>query len=157
MRHLTVNYCIIKTIVLLSLQHQHALRQQQQQQQAQAQAQAQQQQQQNEPEPSTSGLLNELANKDIGSVSDKELEDLISQQDIGSFAESLLKQIQADGGDSLDIPAEGAGETPPHSSEDDVNTLKVSTLDIPTKLETVKSNVPVKLSVNIGKVQLLLH
>ena len=74
-------------------QHQHALRQQQQQQQQQAQA---QQQQQSEPEPSTStsGLLNELANKDIGSVSDKELEDLISQQDIGSFAESLLKQVR---------------------------------------------------------------
>ena len=138
-------------------QHQHALRQQQQQQQQQQQAQAQQQQQQQQsqdPEPSTSagavaGLLNDLVNKDIGSVSDKELEDLISQQDIGSFAESLLKQIQADGGDTLDIQAEGAGETPPHSSEDEVK-FKVSTLDIPTQLETVKSSVPVKLSVNIG-------
>ena len=45
---------------------------------------------------------------------------------------------------------EGAGETPPHSSEDDAIKIKVRTLDIPVKLETVKSNVPIKLSVNIG-------
>ena len=47
------------------------------------------------------------------------------------------------------MPPEGAGETPPHTSED-MKDFKVSTLDIPTKLETVKSNVPVKLSVNIN-------
>ena len=40
-----------------------------------------------------------MANKDIGAVSDKELEDLLSQQDLGSFAESLLKQIQGEVGD----------------------------------------------------------
>ena len=61
----------------------------------QAQQQMQQQQQQNDE----ASLLSELANKDIGAVSDKELEDLLSQQDLGSFAESLLKQIQADVGD----------------------------------------------------------
>ena len=47
------------------------------------------------------------------------------------------------------VKPEGAGETPPHSSEDEAVT-KVRTLDIPIKLETVRSNVPVKLSVNIG-------
>merc|ERR1712223_155386 len=135
-------------------QHQHALRQQQQQQQQQqAQAQQQQQQQQSQdPEPSTSagavaGLLNDLVNKDIGSVSDKELEDLISQQDIGSFAESLLKQIQADaGGDSMEL---GSDDVKQESKEDDDNSdnkmqidkankskkelqsLKISSLDIP--------------------------
>jgi hypothetical protein len=73
---------------------------------------------------------------------------------LSSFAESLLKQIQADVGD-IDMGAgdpvkpEGAGETPPHSSEDEAIT-KVRTLDIPIKLETVRSNVPVKYGVNIG-------
>ena len=97
-------------------------------------------------------LLNELENKDLGTVSDKELEDLIAQQDIGSFAESLLKQIQSDSGeafDMVDMKPEGAGETPPHSS-DEQRGPKVSTMDIPTKLESVKSNIPVKLSVNIN-------
>ena len=70
-------------------QHQQAARQQQQRQQFEQQQQQQQQQQVND-------LLSDLQNKDLGSVSDKELEDLISQQDIGSFAESLLKQIQVD-------------------------------------------------------------
>jgi hypothetical protein len=65
-------------------QHQQAARQQQQRQQFEQQQAAQQ----------VSDLLSDLQNKDLGSVSDKELEDLISQQDIGSFAESLLKQIQ---------------------------------------------------------------
>ena len=69
-------------------QHQQAARQQQQRQQFEQQQQQQQQQQQ------VTDLLSDLQNKDLGSVSDKELEDLISQQDIGSFAESLLKQIQ---------------------------------------------------------------
>ena len=45
------------------------------------------------------------------------------------------------------VKPEGAGETPPHSSEDEALT-KVRTLDIPTKLETVRSNMPVKLSVS---------
>ena len=57
--------------------------------------QQQQQQQQNDE----ASLLSELANKDIGDVSDKDLQDLLSEQDLGSFAESLLKQIQADVGD----------------------------------------------------------
>jgi hypothetical protein len=68
----------------LMQQHQQAARQQQQRQQFEQQQAAQQ----------VSDLLSDLQNKDLGSVSDKELEDLISQQDIGSFAESLLKQIQ---------------------------------------------------------------
>ena len=126
-------------------QHQQQQRQLQQQQQAQ-----QQQQQQQAEQQSANNLLNELENKDLGAVSDKELEDLIAQQDIGSFAESLLKQIQADSGEALDmndIKPEGAGETPPHSS-DDARIPKVSSLDIPTNLESVKSSVPVKLSVN---------
>lgn len=135
--------------VLNQLQHQFRLMQQHQHQQRQQQAQqAQQAQAAQQSESNT----DELASKDIGSVSDKELEDLIAQQDIGSFAESLLKQIQADvGGDINDISdIKGAGETPPHSSEDELQRPKVKTLDIPTKLETVKSNIPVKLSVNIG-------
>ena len=57
--------------------------------------QQQQQQQQNDE----ASLLSELANKDIGDVSDKDLQDLLSEQDLGSFAESLLKQIQGDMGD----------------------------------------------------------
>ena len=52
-------------------------------------------------------------------------------------------------GAMADQKPEGAGETPPHSSEDEAIT-KVRTLDIPTKLETVRSNVPVKLQINIG-------
>jgi hypothetical protein len=73
-------------------QHQQAARQQQQRQQYDALQQQQQQQQQQSQ--NVTDLLSDLQNKDLGSVSDKELEDLISQQDIGSFAESLLKQIQ---------------------------------------------------------------
>ena len=69
-------------------QHQQAARQRQQYDALQQQQQQQQQQQ------NVTDLLSDLQNKDLGSVSDKELEDLISQQDIGSFAESLLKQIQ---------------------------------------------------------------
>jgi histone demethylase len=74
----------------LMQQHQQAARQQQQRQQYEQQ----QQQQQQQATQNVSDLLSDLQNKDLGSVSDKELEDLISQQDIGSFAESLLKQIQ---------------------------------------------------------------
>ena len=156
--------------LLNQLQHRFRLMQQHQYQQRQQQAQqAQQAQQQAQAQPSTSGgsgsdaadgglssLLGDLAGKEIGSVSDKDLEDLISQQDIGSFAESLLKQIQADMGGSEglelnDLKPEVAGETPPHSSEDESREIaKISTLDIPTELEPVKSNFPVKLSVNIG-------
>ena len=55
----------------------------------------------------------------------------------------------SDMGAMADQKPEGAGETPPHSSEDEAIT-KVRTLDIPTKLETVRSNVPVKLQINIG-------
>ena len=103
--------------------------------------------------------MNELEKKDLDSVTEQDLVNLIAQQDIGSFAESLLKQIQADGGedamDMNDIKPEVAGETPPHSSGDQDRQEpeigpKISTLDIPTKLESVKSNVPVKLSVNIN-------
>ena len=57
------------------------------------------QQQQQQQQSDDANLLSELANKELGSVSDRELEDLLSQQDLGSFAESLLKQIQADVGD----------------------------------------------------------
>ena len=57
--------------------------------------QQQQQQQQNDE----ASLLSELANKDIGDVSDQDLQSLLSEQDLGSFAESLLKQIQGDMGD----------------------------------------------------------
>ncbi len=141
----------------LMQQHQHQQRQAQQAQAQQAQAQQHQQQQSNANQGQDLAsldanlILSELANKDIGSVSDKELEDLIAQQDIGSFAESLLKQIQADESlDNIEVKPEGAGETPPHSSEDEARPPKVSTLDIPTKLETVKSSIPAKLSVNIG-------
>ncbi|QQP38964.1 Uncharacterized protein FKW44_019694, partial [Caligus rogercresseyi] len=88
---------------------QHQMRQQQLRQQ---QNQQQQQQQQFALKPelphstaaSGGDLLSDLQNKDLGSVSDKELEALISQQDIGSFAENLLKQIQADGGGNEDTP-----------------------------------------------------
>ena len=66
--------------------------------------------------------MNELEKKDLDSVTEQDLVNLIAQQDIGSFAESLLKQIQADGGedamDMNDIKPEVAGETPPHSSGD---------------------------------------
>ena len=108
----------------------------------------QQQQQSNEAH-----LLNELEKKDLDTINEQELVDLISQQDIGSFAESLLKQIQADSGEAIDmndIKPEVAGETPPHSSGDQDSHQpaataasvgpKISTLDIPTKLESVKSN-----------------
>merc|ERR1719479_805204 len=82
-------------------QHQQQQRQQQQQQQ-----QANSQQQHTNGAPVTD-ILNDLQNKDLNSIGDKELEALISQQDIGSFAESLLKEIQADtGGDGLDLGAD---------------------------------------------------
>merc|ERR1712045_935089 len=83
-----------------------AMQQHQQQQRQLLHQQQQQQQQQNGAAP-VSDILNDLQNKDLNSIGDKELEALISQQDIGSFAESLLKEIQADtGGDGLDLGAE---------------------------------------------------
>jgi len=140
--------------LLHQLQHQFRMMQQHQHQQRQQQAQQQMQQQQQQQQNDEASLLSELANKDIGDVSDQDLQSLLSEQDLGSFAESLLKQIQGDMGDidmgaMADQKPEGAGETPPHSSEDEAIT-KVRTLDIPTKLETVRSNVPVKLQINIG-------
>jgi hypothetical protein len=48
--------------------------------------------------PAAAGVTAEL---DGLNVSDKELESLISQQDIGSFAESLLKQFQEQIGDTV--------------------------------------------------------
>ena len=68
------------------------------------------------------------------------------------FSKDFLHQtifLIPDMGAMADQKPEGAGETPPHSSEDEAIT-KVRTLDIPTKLETVRSNVPVKLQINIG-------
>ena len=59
----------------------------------------QQQQQQQQQQNDEAGILGELADKDIGAVSDKDLEALLSGEDLGSFAESLLKQIQGDMGD----------------------------------------------------------
>ena len=55
---------------------------------------------------STSAASGAASNTEIDglNVSDKELESLISQQDIGSFAESLLKQFQEQIGDSGDEP-----------------------------------------------------
>jgi hypothetical protein len=70
----------------------------------------------------------------------------------GYFLKYFLHQtifLISDMGAMADQKPEGAGETPPHSSEDEAIT-KVRTLDIPTKLETVRSNVPVKLQINIG-------
>ena len=95
--------------VLQQLQHQFRLMQQHQRQ---MQMQAQQQQQQvvgiprpvqpqqgqfQQPPTSSNNSNTEI---DGLNVSDKELESLISQQDIGSFAESLLKQFQEQIGDS---------------------------------------------------------
>eukprot|EP00095_Tigriopus_kingsejongensis_P008079 maker-scaffold1604_size34042-snap-gene-0.11 protein:Tk08079 transcript:maker-scaffold1604_size34042-snap-gene-0.11-mRNA-1 annotation:"lysine-specific demethylase 6a isoform x1" len=118
---------------------------------------------------SNADILSELENKDLGSVSDKELEALISQQDIGSFAESLLKQIQADGADHHDmdvdedngLPDSGLGLNGDNSSNvgdngkphagmsmmDDDGHLDtkeackfpITSMDIPTKLEVVRS------------------
>ena len=138
-------------------QHQ---RQQQQQaaalQQAQHQQQLQQQQQQQRNQQE-SDLLSELQNKDLSNVSDKDLEALISQQDFGSFAESLLKEMQADGVDSADnlmqedskegvVKQEAQDQQQRRRSED----TKVSTLDIPTEVETVKHCKRKTLKVNAG-------
>ena len=123
-------------------QHQQAQRQQQQQQQ---QAALQQQQaQQREPVD----LLNELQNKDLGSVSDKELEALITQQDIGSFAESLLKEMQADGGDASDVDDNKIEDSKDGIKQEPGEDVKVSSLDIPTQVETVKHCRPKTLRVN---------
>ena len=59
--------------------------------------------------PSSSSSNTEI---DGLNVSDKELESLISQQDIGSFAESLLKQFQEQIGDSVDEKQDSDGIKP---------------------------------------------
>uniref|UniRef100_A0A0K2U1I1 JmjC domain-containing protein n=2 Tax=Lepeophtheirus salmonis TaxID=72036 RepID=A0A0K2U1I1_LEPSM len=102
-------------------------------------------------------LLADLQNKDLGSVSDKELEALISQQDIGSFAENLLKQIQADGGNDdhhmdIEIKKEAKDEgdkkdsTEEKSSKDTVRTCSLE--DIPVELSVVYKKYK-KLELNI--------
>ena len=121
--------------ILNQLQAQFRYMQQQQAQQRQQQLQQQQQQLQQRQQQDQNDLLNELQNKDLGSVSDKELEALISQQDIGSFAESLLKEMQADGGDISDADKDAEPEEKPQVVEAG---MKVSSLDIPTEVETVK-------------------
>jgi len=91
-------------------------------------------------------------------VSDKELESLLSQQDIGSFAESLLKQFQEQIGDSPEtaasseekadskadaaaaILAEMTGAKDKKDSQEEAlreNEEKLGHMDIPTSLETV--------------------
>ena len=148
--------------LLQQLQHQFRLMQQHQQQ-MRLQAQQQQvvgiprpvqpqgqfsQQQQQAPQQSTSNTEIDGLN-----VSDKELESLLSQQDIGSFAESLLKQFQAQIGDSGDDKgdSEMKSESKPDpndllselaKSENLEDSLKhemmdLDHLDIPTTVEKV--------------------
>merc|ERR1719479_232131 len=129
-------------------QHQQQQRQQQQQQQ-----QANSQQQHTNGAPVTD-ILSDIQNKDLNSIGDKELEALISQQDIGSFAESLLKEIQADaGGESIDLGSEDvksedkddtnnsdtkAAVDKSSKTKQEIESLKISSLDIPTQVETIK-------------------
>jgi histone demethylase len=151
--------------VLQQLQHQFRLMQQHQQQ---MRLQAQQQQvvgmprpvqpqgqfqQQQQPQQAQQGAGNTNTEIDGLNVSDKELESLLSQQDIGSFAESLLKQFQAQIGDSDDKgDSDGIkSETKPDpndilseiaKSENLEDSLKhelmdLDHLDIPTTIEKV--------------------
>ena len=86
----------------LMQQHQQNMRMQQQQQQAVGIPRPVQPQGQFASQPPTthsSSNMNTNTEIDGLNVSDKELESLISQQDIGSFAESLLKQFQEQIGD----------------------------------------------------------
>lgn len=137
-------------------------------------------------------ILAELQNKDLGSVSDRELEALISQQDIGSFAESLLKQIQADGVEHHDMEVDGEqdghGEDSgrstraSHQAENGVIDSKdsimecstdnhdgsgfkledggmhnqVTSLDIPTSLEVVRSTKALNVDTSMTSDEILL-
>ena len=92
-------------------------------------------------------------------VSDKELESLLSQQDIGSFAESLLKQFQEMAGDSgeenkeaTDTKPDAAGlasalakavgetkaKTETEKATELMETMDIDHLDIPTSVELVQ-------------------
>ncbi|TRY75310.1 hypothetical protein TCAL_01654, partial [Tigriopus californicus] len=137
-------------------------------------------------------ILAELQNKDLGSVSDRELEALISQQDIGSFAESLLKQIQADGVEHHDMEVDGERDgddedsgrstRASHQTENGVMESKdsimecstdnrddsgfkledggvnaqVTSLDIPTHLEVVRSTKSLCVDTSMTSDEILL-
>ena len=154
----------------LTPQQQHVLQQLQQQlhhfKQQQHQQQMQQQQQLNASKPAESvdDLLNQIATgKDLTNVSEKDIEAMISGQNIESLAESLLKQIAGDApGDSTSAagPSSGMGNgvqvngevkkecddgeavADGESSSDPIGSL----VDIPTDLETVVGRSEVRLS-----------
>lgn len=147
-------------------QHQQQMRLQQQQQQAAAgiprpiQPQGQFS---GQAAPAAQAGASSNGDMDGLSVSDKELESLLSQQDIGSFAESLLKQFQEMAGDSGEENknnAEANTETKPDAAglasalakavgetksktetektTDLMETLDIDHLDIPTSVEIVQ-------------------
>ena len=153
-------------------QHQQQMRLQQQQQQAAAgiprpiQPQGQFS---GQSAPSTAAASSSSASGDIDgiNVSDKELESLLSQQDIGSFAESLLKQFQEMAGTSgessenkegnnssstTDTKPDAAGlasalakavgeskaKNEVEKATDLMETMDIDHLDIPTSLDIVQ-------------------
>jgi len=147
-------------------QHQQQMRLQQQQQQAAAGIPRPiQPQGQFSGQAAPAGQAGASSSGDMDglSVSDKELESLLSQQDIGSFAESLLKQFQEMAGDSGEENknnAEANTETKPDAAglasalakavgetksktetektTDLMETLDIDHLDIPTSVEIVQ-------------------
>ena len=168
--------------LLQQLQHQFRMMQQHQQQmrlQAQQQQAAAgiprpiQPQGQFNGQPSTAGTSGGAsggAELDGLNVSDKELESLLSQQDIGSFAESLLKQFQEMAGDSgeegkgesdtkpdaaglASAMAKAVGETKAKSEADKaadmMEVMDIDHLDIPTSVELVQQETYHPPEVNI--------
>ncbi len=116
-----------------------------------------------------------MGEKDLGGmVSDKELEALISQQDIGSFAENLLKEIQETDGkassttNSNDATSNGVIK---EENDDDDNIMdtdadedkdekpdgQLSSLDIPTKLESVWDVSELEINVEMKGEEIVEH
>jgi len=165
--------------VLQQLQHQFRLMQQHQQQ---MRLQTQQQQVVGIPRPvqpagqfpaqagggpSTSAAPASTNNEIDGlNVSDKELESLISQQDIGSIAESLLKQFQEQIGDSGDDQAKNDLNMKEESKPDPADLLSalekdgamdVDHLDIPTTVDKVvhESYNPPELNIKMSAEEII--
>ena len=139
----------------------------------QLQHQQQQMQQQNENKTAAAAepvddLLNQLQGKDLSSVSEKDIEAMISGQNIDSLAESLLKQIAGDApsdsvGPSSNVVGNGVqvnGEVKKEcdvdkedrDDEDDDNVGKKlgSLVDVPTSLDTVVVWKEVQVSSNMS-------
>jgi histone demethylase len=161
-------------------QHQQQLRLQAQQQQAAAgiPRPVQPQGQFSGQAPPAQAAASSGAELDGLNVSDKELESLLSQQDIGSFAENLLKQFQEMAGDSGEENKDG-GDTKPDAAvlasalakavgenkakteadkaADLMETMDIDHLDIPTSVEIVQQETyhPPELNITMTAEEIL--